>query len=312
MIKNSSPTPAQAEAGNYKMKHIRYNGMDISIENPSGSVRKGTGGDGKEWRSKMYHHYGYIRGTKGRDKDHVDVFINPGTKESAKCFVVNQQNKDGGFDEHKCMLGFNTKKKAQAAYLKNYEKGWKVGPTVEMDIESFKKWVGKGRKMNPAKEMVKEASEYHYFGEEMKKVAKSIYDKDVRYDLEKLHRKGRMLPTTGGVAGFLGGIGLSSLYSKLPFKARAPLGILTTAAAAALGGLGGSFARRAMRDAHILTLPGESEFKKRYVAYRKGTELKNIKSFNKALNDFQETGKPITNPKHREMVKVLYQGKIIQ
>lgn len=158
MVKLAQPTPAQAEAGNYKKKHIRYNGMEISIENPAGSVRKGIDKDGREWKSKMYHHYGYIRGSVGRDKDHIDVFIKPGTKETEKVFIINQVGKDGKFDEHKCMLGFSTKDEAIKAYLKNYEKGWKVGPTATMTIFSFKKWVYKGRKMKPAKTELKKVA----------------------------------------------------------------------------------------------------------------------------------------------------------
>lgn len=176
--KTAQPSAAQAKAGNYKMKHIRYNGMEISIENPAGSNRSGVGGDGKKWTSHMFHHYGYIRGTMGKDKDHVDVFIKPGTKETEKVFIVNQQNKDGKFDEHKCMLGFDTKKEAQAAYLKNYEKGWKVGPTVEMSIDNFKKWVYSGRKMGPAKTKVSKMEKTAYIEE--------VYNEAFTNELEKI------------------------------------------------------------------------------------------------------------------------------
>ena len=152
IYKKAEPTEAQKKAGNYKMKHIRYNGMEISIENPAGSMRRGKSPDGKEWASHMYHHYGYMRGTNGRDKDHIDVFIKPGTKETEKVFIVNQNNKEGNFDEHKCMLGFTTEIAAKRAYLMNYEKGWKgLGSIVEMPIDEFKKWVYSGIKMGPVK-----------------------------------------------------------------------------------------------------------------------------------------------------------------
>jgi len=156
LTKTAQPTEAQAEAGNYKKKHIRYNGMDISIENPAGSVRKGTDAKGNEWRSDMFHHYGYIKKTVGVDKDHIDVFIKPGTKETKTVFVVNQAKKDGtGFDEHKCMLGFDNEKEAKEAYLKNYEKNWKgLGSVVEMTTDQFKKWAYAGKKTGPAKELV--------------------------------------------------------------------------------------------------------------------------------------------------------------
>ena len=157
--KTAQPTPAQAEAGNYKKKHIRYNGMEISIENIAGSNRTGISRDGKEWKTKLHHHYGYIKKTVAKDApDQVDVFINPGTTETEKVFIVNQINpKDKSFDEHKCLLGFNTESEAKSAYLSNYEKGWKgLGSIVEMPIEDFKKWVYSGRKMDPAKELVME------------------------------------------------------------------------------------------------------------------------------------------------------------
>lgn len=136
------PTEAQKEAINYKLGHIRLHGLDISIENPKDSKRTGTDEDGKVWETTMQNHYGYIRETKGRDKDHVDVFIgnNP---ESSKAFVVDQVNpKTGKFDEHKVLLGFNSQEEAQQAYLNNYEPGWQgLGAITEMPVNEFKTWV---------------------------------------------------------------------------------------------------------------------------------------------------------------------------
>ena len=178
LIKLSEPTEAQKDAGNYKKKHIRYNGMEISIENPAGSTRRGKSASGKEWSSHMYHHYGYIRGTMGKDKDHIDVFIKPGTKETDKVYVVNQFNKDKKFDEHKCMLGFTTEIAAKRAYLMNYEKGWDgLGSIVEMSIDDFKKWVYSGRKMTPAKQ---EKSMYK------ESVLNNIYNSSFNDELEKV------------------------------------------------------------------------------------------------------------------------------
>ena len=73
------PTDAQKKAGNYKVGRIKLGGLDISIENPQGSVRRGVDEDGKAWENRLQHHYGYIRGTEGNDGDHVDAFIKPGT-----------------------------------------------------------------------------------------------------------------------------------------------------------------------------------------------------------------------------------------
>lgn len=40
------PTQAQKKAGNYAKGHANINGLDISVENPAGSVRRGVDKDG--------------------------------------------------------------------------------------------------------------------------------------------------------------------------------------------------------------------------------------------------------------------------
>ena len=144
---NTEPTPAQAEAGNYKKGHITIGEFDITIENPAGSVRKGIDADGKEWSTTMANTYGYIKGTEGVDGDHIDVFLheNMDMWNGRKVYVVDQTNTDGSFDEHKVMLGFNDKDEAMSAYLANYDATWgQTHPGLrisETNIEDFNKWV---------------------------------------------------------------------------------------------------------------------------------------------------------------------------
>lgn len=144
---NTEPTPAQAEAGNYKKGHITIGEFDITIENPAGSVRKGIDADGKEWSTTMANTYGYIKGTEGVDGDHIDVFLheNMDMWNGRKVYVVDQTNTDGSFDEHKVMLGFNNKDEAMSAYLANYDATWgQTHPGLrisETNIEDFNKWV---------------------------------------------------------------------------------------------------------------------------------------------------------------------------
>ena len=136
------PSEEQLEAGNYKKKHIRKDGFDISIENDKGSTRSGTDKDGKEWSVKMKHAYGYIKGTEGKDGDHVDVILADDYKEGQSVFIVNQTDDKGTFDEHKVCIGFIGKDDAEKAYLDNYEKGWKnYDDIIEMPMEQFKEWV---------------------------------------------------------------------------------------------------------------------------------------------------------------------------
>ena len=147
---NTDPTEEQKEAGNYKMGHVKINGFDVTIEQPKGSVRSGTDQYGKEWSVTMHNTYGYIRGTKGKDGDHIDVFVGP-NPESGNVFVIDQVNHDGSFDEHKVMVGFDSIDEAKAAYLSNYEDGWNgLGNITGVELEDFRKWVDTGtRKLKP-------------------------------------------------------------------------------------------------------------------------------------------------------------------
>lgn len=143
---NTDPTEAQKEAGNYKKGHVQVGTFDITIEQPQGSVRKGTDADGKQWESKMNNTYGYIRGAVGVDGDHIDVFLSNDIDgwNGRKVFVVDQYNPDGSFDEHKVMLGFNDQDEAKGDYLANYEHGWENGRRIDItgvNLEDFEKWI---------------------------------------------------------------------------------------------------------------------------------------------------------------------------
>lgn len=143
---NTDPTEAQKEAGNYKKGHVQVGTFDITIEQPQGSVRKGTDADGKQWESKMNNTYGYIRGAVGVDGDHIDVFLSNDIDgwNGCKVYVVDQYNPDGSFDEHKVMLGFNNADEAKSDYLANYEQGWENGRRIDItgvNLEDFEKWI---------------------------------------------------------------------------------------------------------------------------------------------------------------------------
>ena len=143
---NTDPTEAQKEAGNYKKGHVQVGTFDITIEQPQGSVRKGTDADGKQWESKMNNTYGYFRGAVGVDGDHIDVFLSNDIDgwNGRKVYVVDQYNPDGSFDEHKVMLGFNDADEAKGDYLANYEQGWENGRRIDItgvNLEDFEKWI---------------------------------------------------------------------------------------------------------------------------------------------------------------------------
>lgn len=152
---NTEPTEAQKEAGNYKKGHVQVGTFDITIEQPEGSVRKGTDANGKQWESKMHNTYGYFRGTEGVDGDHIDVFLSNDIDgwNGRKVYVVDQYNPDGSFDEHKVMLGFNDMDEAKSDYLANYEKGWEDRRRIDVfavNLEGFEKWIESSKRKTKA------------------------------------------------------------------------------------------------------------------------------------------------------------------
>ena len=143
---DTNPTDAQKEAGNYKKGHIKVDGLNITIEQPKGSIRRGTDANGKQWESEMHNTYGYIRGTESVDGDHIDIFLSDNPTEG-NVFVVDQINKDGSFDEHKVMYGFSDMESARQAYLSNYEEGWQgLGNITEVSKEDFKAWIDSSKR----------------------------------------------------------------------------------------------------------------------------------------------------------------------
>jgi hypothetical protein len=125
----TNPTMAQIEAGNYSKGIFRWNGLEIAIENPKGSVRRGVSASGREWERKMECHYGYFRRTMANDGDQLDVFIGK-HPESDFVLVIKQVDADGKFDEFKVVVGCMNRKQAKKLYLANYPAGWKCGPAA--------------------------------------------------------------------------------------------------------------------------------------------------------------------------------------
>lgn len=147
----AAPTPAQAEAGNYKKGKIQAHGLDISIETPKGATRSGTDPDGNEWAVTMPTDYGYIRRTEGADGEHLDVYIGD-APQSPQVFVVDQRNLDGSFDEHKVMLGFPDQSSAISTYTQAFSDGRgadRIAGIKAMSIADFKDWAKNGKTTMP-------------------------------------------------------------------------------------------------------------------------------------------------------------------
>ena len=121
--------------------HTQHQGIPIAIENQKGSVRSGVDKDGKPWRTKMVHPYGYLVGTKGADGEEVDAYVGP-KKDAPHAFVVHQHKDDGkGYDEDKVMLGFKDEEAARKAYLKHYDDPKFLGPISTVPVERLKELI---------------------------------------------------------------------------------------------------------------------------------------------------------------------------
>lgn len=148
---NRSPTPAQAEAGNYRKGRVRVYGLEIAIEQPKGSWRTKHNADGSvRWTAKMPAHYGYFVGQMGADGDQLDVYLGPDLK-SDRVFVVDQHKGDQ-HDEHKVILGVRTLGQATAIYDAGFSDGSGPGrraAVTELSVGALKAWIAGGGAAKP-------------------------------------------------------------------------------------------------------------------------------------------------------------------
>ncbi len=151
---DTEPSPAQIEAGNYAKGHGKIGaddqgrgGIPVTIENPKGSVRRGTSPDGTPWEVELPAAYGYFKGTEGADGDHVDTFIGPNPASPVAYAVDQVDPATGAFDENKILTGFDSPEQAVAAYDAAFSDG--SGPSrraavTAMTIPELKGWLKDG------------------------------------------------------------------------------------------------------------------------------------------------------------------------
>lgn len=163
---NTHPTENEIKAGNYQKGHVSFGGYTYVIENPKGSYRKGVDKDGKKWKIRMNNTYGYFLGVFGKDKDHIDCFINDAVdldRFAGKIYVIDQVDREGNFDEHKIMYGFDSVKDAKNAYLSNYEKGWRgLGHITPATQKVFNRWMKRSKRKIKPFYLYKETKEHNH------------------------------------------------------------------------------------------------------------------------------------------------------
>lgn len=144
----AEPTEKQAEAGNYAKGHIRFQGLDISLETPKGGTRRKVVNGKTEWEvPNMPASYGYIRGSTGADGEQIDVYIGDDVT-SDRVYVIDQIDAESGdFDEHKVVLGARSEDEAGNLYSQSFSDGRgpdRVGGITEMSMDEFKAWARAG------------------------------------------------------------------------------------------------------------------------------------------------------------------------
>jgi hypothetical protein len=150
----------------YKLQGRRkWHGLDISIENKKGSVRKWYDSHAKrEGSTKMHFAYGYVKGSLASDGDHCDVYLGP-DETATNVYVIHQMKAPDFkvYDEDKSMLQFKSAADAKAAYLKQYDNPKFFGSMTTMSIEEFKKKVlatrGKPAKQRMLKSLIERGDE---------------------------------------------------------------------------------------------------------------------------------------------------------
>lgn len=123
-------------------KRLKFQGLDISVENRAGSTRRGVAPHWGPWETHMKFDYGYIKGSKGMDGGGVDCFIGPNPN-AKNAFVVHIMKLPDfkKYDEDKAMLGFNSKKEAKDAFMAHYDSHKFYGGMDVIPMDEFKKKV---------------------------------------------------------------------------------------------------------------------------------------------------------------------------
>lgn len=140
------PNEQQLQSGDYTTGKFKINELHVHIENPAGSVRSGISGDGETWETKMLAHYGFFADSLGHDGDEVDVFVVPGTQSdyAGPVFVIHQNDENGDFDEHKVIIGANSKAEATLLYQNHYDENWSgMGNIEQYSFDEFVQWLNR-------------------------------------------------------------------------------------------------------------------------------------------------------------------------
>lgn len=156
----SSPQPSnwtelvesvyKAHATRPVAKRLKWRGLDISIENPQGSVRSGVDADGTPWETTMPADYGYFKRTESPgDGDHYDVFVDgePCADPDEVAYVIHTVVPGTDkYDEDKIILGAPSAAAAYELFAAAYDQPENhFGAISAISGEALARFLGAGR-----------------------------------------------------------------------------------------------------------------------------------------------------------------------
>lgn len=148
---NSEGNPDKVTKGTADMASIiDVQDLPIFIENHMGTIRRGRG-----WQTVMPAHYGFIEGVGSAEGafEQLDCFIGP-ELDASQVYIIDQVNLEGGWDEHKCMIGFPSAAEAKSCYLRAFSDGkggQRLAHMTTVPMARFKQWLKDGDHTMPAK-----------------------------------------------------------------------------------------------------------------------------------------------------------------
>lgn len=114
-------------------EEIEWNGMLITIENPTGSIRSG-----EDWWTFMDYPYGYIQNTIGMDGEEVDVFVGANLQSKEVYIVTIKDPFTGDVDEEKVFIGFNNSEEVMETFYNHYDDPDFFHSIEYMNVDTFK------------------------------------------------------------------------------------------------------------------------------------------------------------------------------
>ena len=151
------PSEARKLTGNYRKGRFRLHGMEIAIENPKGSVRRGKDQAAKNGPSKCRTTTATSRRPKAKPTATTSI-VSSGRIRQPPGRGDRRAEPHGRFDQHKVMLGWKSPQAAKKAYLSAYSRGWQgFAGMVTMTVSQFRNWLQHG---DTGKRIVGQLSKY--------------------------------------------------------------------------------------------------------------------------------------------------------